>query len=619
MAITAGTYLIYNALGSEILYPDGGSKNKAAKIAFGAYAEPDNRIYWQITVSGSTNYIKNVNSGNNGFIITNAAKTIVRQNATNTTYGRWIAEATGNTLTINGYSYPLYNLKLNADQTKLLTCGAENDILEIAEAVEDEGAAASQEFAFVPMGTYDTKNLGTCSGLTSSKNTLTFVDDATITPYWKYSKTNLKNFQLRYRYQQQDADGVWGDWTPYMTASSSMAALGWGNITGSAVKKTTGSGKKKKTYSFITSNSAIPTVVPDYPDTICTRMHVQVRARNGNTHGSITGQAGYMVYATPSLTISDASLSPSGLTLFFETNYTAEGTGITITQIQDTTTGITILKDFEYEVQDYTGSIAISSSELYDLPGSGDTIQVKATLHTTVSQVKKSVSANLTVSYESGGSLVISPAYVQTDRMTARGTVTAPTGSTFDSVECYVRVDNLDGTYTLQPATEIENNGSSATFEIPVAFGSDTKVLWVCVAGTSWVSQFSTVGGQDTNYAVWYWDKDGIPNAAILKLPLRPSENLTPEVDKFITTGRDYPAYRYGKSITRNVSRSGKILSSEIDEYCTKEAFENLALAHHAIYRDAYGHWYNVAVQDVTIEKRSGYYSVRVRQEAETV
>ena len=126
-----------------------------------------------------------------------------------------------------------------------------------------------------------------------------------------------------------------------------------------------------------------------------------------------------------------------------------------------------------------------------------------------------------------------------------------------------------------------------------------------------------------TKSCAWNWvSDDKTPHAYLMKYQaeklIQPNDSIKLPAHEFITTGRDYPVFRYAKSVTRNLDVDGAIKNGEADANCTKADAEKLATANHTVYRQPDGKWYQSAIQNVTFGREMGYTTIKIQQEAES-
>ena len=93
---------------------------------------------------------------------------------------------------------------------------------------------------------------------------------------------------------------------------------------------------------------------------------------------------------------------------------------------------------------------------------------------------------------------------------------------------------------------------------------------------------------------------------------------MTLPVTKFTTIAREYPVFRYTKSIDRTLDIEGAILNREADTHATKADAERLATANHTVYRQPNGKWYQTALKAVAFTRETAHYAIQIQQEAES-
>lgn len=620
MAISAKNYIIRSALDENlVLQTAGGSKSKGARITAGALTETDNRCYWKVTVvSSSYNRIQNLQAGDktgNIMAATVASGKPVTQNAYKVATGAWYAELSGNQMTVNGQSVNTYFLKCYSNDNLYLTVPDNGGNLYLS-AILDE--TANQEFYFEDTTFYNAK-LATPKTLQTDAGKTYVIHSGTTTfyPQWTAANTNPV-YEMRYRSRRYDMDGNlaedWSSWT------------GWSKVIASAQLNS-----KKKFTGTMRSQTAIST--PSGVDNASySRAEIQVQARltsaknsAGYNHTSVThGAAVSQVinqWCAPSLSITAAIYSPDGLALTYATDYTIAGSSIVINEIIDTTSGVTLLADYEFTGQDYVGDLYLNCNELYGTPAANDTIRVTATITEENGIVKRTVTQTLTVSYDASWGLTLNPTYTATDRLTIEASVASQ-----PTIQLFLERPLLDGGTRWVECEKLSDDGITAKFEIVPPYGEAPKLMWVAVASNAtWTSEITAPSGAqvDSDCLSWYWvNEQGEPRAAILKYSgnslFQPADDITPPANKFITTGREYPVFRYSKSVERALDVKGVIIDGESDINCTLADFESMATANHCIYRQPDGKWYQVAITGLSFERNAGYTTVSIKQEAET-
>lgn len=618
MAIAAANYLIRSALGEDlVLLTTAGSTNKGARITAGALTETDARCYWHVTIVSSTyNRIQNLKAGTTyGNIMAEIEPgKPVTQGAYKVATGAWSAISSGNTMTVNGQSVATYFLKAYSDSSLYLTVPDNGGDLYLFEELDD---TANQEFYFEP-STYTNTKLATPKELTTNDGLPYVLASGTTSfyPQWK-SSTTATIYELRYRSRRYDMEGnlaeEWSAWT------------GWSMVQAAAQLNSS-----KKFNGIMQSTTAISTPA-GVDNSTYSRAEIQVQARltsaknaagynTSCTHGMAVSQV-INQWCNPTLSITAAVYSPNGLALTYATNYTISGSSIYIHSIVDNTTGVTLIEDYEFTGQDYIGDLYLNCDELYSVPAAGDSITVRATIIEENGIAQTTASASLTVSYDTDWGLSLNPTYTLTNRLTVEASVASQ-----DVLQLFMERPLLDGGTIWVECDKISDNGTTAKFEIAPAYGSAPTLMWVAVAANAtWTSEVNAPSGAlvDSDCVSWYWLNDaGEPKAAIMKYRvgdiLSPADNITPQVNKLITSGREYPAFRYSKSISRVLDVEGAVLVGESEQYCTLADFEAMATANHCIFRQPDGKWYQVAIKRVTLTRKASYTIVSISQEAET-
>lgn len=618
MAITAGNYIIRSALNENlVLLTVGGSKSKGARIAAGALTETDNRCYWKVTVVSTTyNQIQNIQAGSSGNIMasTIAPNQPVTQNAYKIATGAWSAELSGNTMEVNGQTVNTYFLKCYSNNNLYLTAPNNGGDLYLSAILDDTG---NQEFYFEATTNFNVK-LATPKTLQTDAGTTYVIHSGTTTfyPQWTAANTN-PIYEMRYRSRRYDMDGnLAEDWTDWN---------GWSMIVAAPQLN-----EKKKFSGIMRSQTAITTPA-GVDNSSYSRAEIQTQARLTSaknagaynfvnvTHGTAVSQV-INQWCQPNLSISAAIYSPDGLALTYATDYTIAGSTIYINQILDTTTGVILLADYEFTGQDYVGDLYLNCNELYGTPAAGDSIKVTATIIEENGIAKRTIVKNLTVAYDQSWGLTLNPVYTETDRLTIEASVASQ-----PTIQLFLERPLLDGGTRWVECEKVSDDGITAKFEIIPAYGPAPRLMWVAVASNAtWTSEITAPDEAKiaSDCLSWYWvNEQGEPRAAILKYSekiFQPDDDIKPPANKFVTTGREYPVFRYSKSVERSLDVKGVVIDDESDTNCTLADFENMATANHCVYRQPDGKWYQVAITGLSFERNGGYTEVSIKQEAET-
>ena len=615
MAITAGNYIIRSALDEDlVLLTSGGSKSKNAAIAAGALTESDNRCYWKIAVvSTSYNQIYNLNSGTKtGYIMAASASTGkgITQGAYKAATGRWLATASGNTMTVRGQTVNTYYLTPYANANLYATVPENGGNLYLSPILDDTTA---QEFYF-EASTYVNKKLATPTALTAAGST-TIINNGNANSFplrWNSSSTATV-YEQRYRTRRYDTDGTpedWGEWTDWTMTSAS-----------------------KYTAGVMSSGTNITAPAVDNTDYIQADVQAEVRLTSAKTTsaynrtGTVThGPAVSGIirkWKSPTLTLSSPTCKQYGLSITYSSDYTIAGNLIRVVSIMDGSAEL--VSNYILTNQDYQGEILIPWDAISVIPAANDSIDVTVELVEANGIVSVTQTSTLTVTYDAEAGMSFTPTYTLTNRLTIEAKITA-----YDLIECYLQVKTLDGADVWSKVDEITAPAGYRCFDIMHPFGTAPTVMWVVTntsgGNTQWGYKKETLSSAyivDTNYCAWNWvDDDENPHAYLLKYQaeklIQPNDSITLPAHKFITTAREYPVYRYSKSVTRNLDVDGVIKNGEADTHCTKADAEKLVTANHTVYRQPNGKWYQSALQSVTFGREMGYETIKIQQEAET-
>ena len=615
MAISAGNYIIRSAIDEDIvLLTSGGSKSSGAFVTAGALTEQDSRCYWKCSVvSTSYNRLYNLNTGQtNGNIM---AKNITggvsaTQGAYKIATGGWLAVASGNTMTVRGQSVSTYFLKAYSDNDLYLTVPEDNGPLYLSMELDD---TTPQEFYF-DASTYVNTKLATPTKLTASDGS-TFIISSTgsanaIYPQWNCSSTAVV-YEMRSRTRRYDMDGVaadWGDWTDWNMVSAAKQSAG-------------------------IMRSATSVSAPAVDNSTYSQADIQIEVRltsaknaaGYNKTGTVTHGPScsglIQKWKVPTVTISSPTCTRDGLKLSYASDYTVAGNTIRVVSIKN---GVKeIVSNYILTNQDYTGNFIVDWDAISEIPAENDTLAIIFQLIEGNGIVSTTISASLTVSYDSEAGFSFTPSYSLTDRMSVKASLSA-----YDSIECYMRRTDITGAAVWAACDEIADS-TGRSFEICPAFGSAPTVMWIVShtsgGNTQWgykVETLSTFNLSTLSY-VWNWvDDNKVPHAFIMKYRaggvVQPGDSLTLPANKFTTTGREYPIFRYTKTVDRVLDIGGAILNGESDTNATKADAELMATANHTVYRQPNGKWYQAAIKGVSFTRQMSYYNIQVTQEAET-
>ena len=614
MAISAGNYIIRSALDENTAVQTAdGSTSKGAYIVAGAFTDGNNCYWYCSVVNTSYNRIYNIRTGQkNG----NLTVPTVAENkyATQTVYSLsksgWSAVASGNTMTVRGQSVSTYYLKPYSNANLYLTVPEDGGKLYLSAILDDTTA---QEFYF-DASTYLNVVLSTPTNLTVDGSTY-FIATGNVgnlvKPRWNSSST-AKVYEMRYRKRMYDGLGFvgdWDDWTDWNMTTASKYASG-----------------------VMRSDTSVTLPVIDNSTYSQADMQIEVRLTNATSsanynktgsiyHGrAVSGVISKWKY--PNFTISAAQCTQYGLKLTYSSDYTIAGNTIRIVSVMDG--GAELASNYILTKQDYQGDLIIDWDAMTGIPDENDTLDITAQIIEANGIVSKTIAVSLTVTYDSEGGFSFTPTYTLTNRMTIEAKLPA-----YDSIDCYIQTKDLSGNETWVRCDEIAPPSSSyRVFEIVPAFGTAPTVMFVVThtsgGNTQWGYKKETLSyNLNTLSYVWNWvDDDKVPHAYIMKYRagtlVQPNDSMTLPVNKFTTTAREYPIFRYTKSIDRTLDIEGAILNRETDAHATKADAEQLATANHTVYRQPNGKWYQAALKAVAFTREMSYFAIQIQQEAET-
>lgn len=727
MSLAAGGYIIYpiiNENRTRVLCPLNGAKKANTTIYGDALYTNDNRCYWTCTTATMTinnvietvNYFSNKNTGTSAGYITPATTkkaplTVssdmgIQQRAKNTTIGCWIVTQDG-TDTVNGVTVPVHTIKL-ANYPYYLTADEDGNLFLEGDLDDD-----TQRFYFEPTIYYNTKltEKATPSSIVdyNTGNAYLIYSENGFTPLWNMSN-NITTYQARRRYQQENADGTWTDWTDWMapdsdtktgytspivdnftgdgstteftlsqtpaggsltsvkvgnntttaytldditltfnSAPANKAAIvvnylyedvhGWTNITATSTKV-----QKSTSYNFV-SDTVWNEPVVDNNEYMSAKMEIEIRPiqiKSGvSTHGISTTTI-MDIYKTPTITLSGVLITSDTVEIAYSNiDYVTSDSKAIITIRKTDSNGAVLIENYESTYTESSGTLSIAISDFKTFsPQIGDTlyVYVKAgAIHaqnssygifTATGESETDTSSGTGEGDSQSGSgptagadLITNIRVEETDRLTYLLHNDAHTNDI-----CYIQVKNLNGD-THTTICDIYSKGNNEiVFEIPGAFNDNTYYTLSITSDNKWCKKNGTItpiNTLKTLYYGWYWvDLNGVHQAAILRYQvndiMKPNDSIDTENTEYITTGRQYPVFRFGKTVKRDLSISGIILNSETTEYYTKAAFDKLATAHHAWFRRPDGMVQEVAIDGVKYNREEQYLKVDISQKAET-
>lgn len=414
MAITAGTYTVRSAMDPTIVLDvEGNSTASGANIELWSDNGGLNQV-WDVQRVSST-YCRIV-SARSGLLLDSSnavpanGKNILQYRDTGGNNQQWAIEDSGQTIEINGTSYPLYCIKTRMNTGYCMDASGEgsapgtNVILWQVKSPH----ALNQLWVFMPASIPSARLQAPSSGgisasaQTGGSKVLTVPGDtAMVYPSWAGSG---RSWQVRYRTATRgvaDADvGAWSAWK--CLADGSTANGGWGAV--GTVEPVTASGGR------IRATHGIPIVLGSTNDKVA----IQFEARRFeqdfeggfDAHGTPASFEASAVIQ-PSLSISSLVWSPEGVRL---TPSTARGGASYVVEID----GIT-KQPMRYAGVAAGDYLPIPSGMLAAIPTSGASYTVRLSL-TTADGATAKLTASVACSYSASSGLTVSPDFADHPR-----------------------------------------------------------------------------------------------------------------------------------------------------------------------------------------------------------
>lgn len=542
---------------------------------------------------------------------------------------QWVIAPHGSA-TWNGVSVPLYTIRNYAATGTLMmdVCGGSSTPGTYLQVYPQNNSAA-QDFFFQPVEAYgediaapsiigmaDQAGIGSATAYGTSKSAN---DPDAATTEWKAAwRGEGTQWQARYRYRTQAPEGEPGAWSDWLSmADGSKSNGGWGTTWVPNVVTDESSSNVGPAFTLPSINGTDR----DYAD-------VQVEARRFSADHK--GKAGLMAHGPsdvkdvkllwkPSLTSTTATLGPAGLTIAYAIDYKHGGNAIEVASLKGAD-GRELLASNATHLRTTglgrSGSIVIPWSDMVDAPTEGEEVAATLVVTTKDGGQAEAVKA-LPVAYEATKADLIHATTATTDRYTIGVGMPA-----HDEDSAYIVQGGRNDSVALEGA----DDGKREADAVP-ALGSSARVLIVSRNGTEWDYEFVEVAGLDDGAYVWNWtDEDGTRRAAVMRYefdePITQQDSWKAECSELVTTGRPLPSYKFGKSATRDLGVSGKLMKRWMgpQKWASEGDFVALLRAHHVLFRNRFGGVHHVAITGVDITRTyDEYTSVSVSQNEETL
>lgn len=609
--VPTGTYIIHSALDyNAVLDVSGGSTSSGANI----------QLYGKNGTNAQVFIVKNYSSSGLA-MIANAKSNMflnvagnIAADGTNvqqytddgTDANRWIIEPYGH-ITIDGLVRDTYRFDFLTSHGYVMDAAGGSTTPQTNVQIYLYNDTLAQNWYMEPYSLLVNDLPTPADILVNGQTQITYTK--TLYPSWICDGTE---YQCRYRTRQRSVGKSINDWGAWQSIyDGSTANEGWGDV---GIANCTTADTQRKTSAYGAECPTVDNTTYDYAE-----VEFEVRRFDSNyneteglyAHGNSVSQIIGIALA-PTLTVSEIWWSVAGLTVNYTSSYKVGGNTIVV---EEAYIGDKKLCGAHYfSGQPYTGTVTVPIDELYFVPDEGDT--VKATIKITTANFSSAeASISGTVQYESNYGVTISPTYITNrEDYTISATVTK-----HDTDKCYLKIKTPNG-YVYRECDELSTTDTERTFRIAPPLNTQFTVCWVATSGTNWGTMNDTLDSVECKWYVWTWEndccilgynKDDAPDA---------SDTLTADSTEIVTTGREYPVEKFGKSVKRDLSITGVYIDNLI-KYSDDDAFERLHAAHTAVFRTPRGKWYKVAVTSVDKPRQSRkvYGDITVTQKAVTL
>lgn len=521
---------------------------------------------------------------------------------------RWKVTGYG-TRTLNGVECAVVTLgsyvtddgaTYNMDVLNALTTNSANVDIETA------STETSQLFVLYPTDPVDAEmpvaaNLGWTDSVGGTDWTRERPEAETYYPTWETTRTwasdSFNHYEWRRRSQTMGGNSTWGAWTEW-TAWETAAVT----IEGQRVWVTEGlsadvpSGKKALQYEVQVRSAGID-------------------AEDRLVHGEVA-DATLRALPVPEVTFSVAGFGPEGLRLSYASTYDGGTTNVLIDGISctDPTGTYDPLKSEVYATAlDGEGSILVPMSRLKRWIPDGSELVV--TYHVGTDQGttydEAETSETLTVSYDTGYGLAVTPTYTAGEGRTLLLSVTtqgasvrrAWTTASGSLEELLVRDGVASVTYPFDSDFEV----------YAAAYSADGDRWGVAHVGIG----ASSVGGKRPCHA-WNWDGGSFLLELRRDDPLATDYSIDNDIESYKLNKRPWDTVRFGDSKTGKLSAEGAF--GEVpDVEATRAKLEALIDARHVTYRSPHGLVCDVAIEGASLECQRGIWICTVNMVRETV
>lgn len=349
--------------------------------------------------------------------------------------------------------------------------------------------------------------------------------------------------------------------------------------------------------------------------------------QTGTTHlENVAGQQNYaslLLYRRPTVSLTAAGVSPNGLRIEYESNYSAGRTNLYITSIVDNGGKDWLVGDMEFQSLDQRGSVFIPCERVAGLAG-GTEVTVTYEIGTDkVRRMDGEESATLMASYTSGddgeqyseGIATLTYTFDYTTRMVV---ATLPH---YSGGKEYLWRQTAKSTTPVTGKT----SGNVTTYRVPYAYGSGITLLASVVNtdGDVWGVSRTTIGGAgsalEREYPpahVWVWDGGSFVIEANDN-PLETHRTFEAVYEEHILNKRARSVVTFAHTVRSEFEVEGMLYEGVTNS--TVEGLIALVDAKHVTYYAPSGEEATVAVVGADYTRHGRYTKVTVQMIEETI
>lgn len=409
----------------------------------------------------------------------------------------------------------------------------------------------------------------------------------TVHPTWEcapaYATSGPNAYQIRHRTRKMSSTtSTWGSWTGWTSWETA-------NVTKDAQKSVLTQGIA---LSMTNSHKAM-------------QLEYQVRATGVDELALLYGAAAshtVTLCPKPTVDFSTATMTASGLSVGYQSNYDAGSVNIYLDGI--VMDGHNVLKrPVSVTALDSTESVTVPMDALSAIPASGASLTLGYGLGTDmVPRFKGALADTVPVQYGSGGTTV-APTF---ERDGYELTATFP-----DEGDTRVWVSSGSG---IVECTKVSTANGQSNFDVPFPMGAEYRIFATGHSGASW---FVWTGVRtETATPAHVWDFGG--GRAVLEVrqgtPPTTNDGIDADSETWLLSARDYETVGFSGTRKHRFTANGAVTERTGSN---RSDFELLA-GTHAVYRSPAGDVVNVAVLSVDREAHHDWTEISVTMARES-